>query len=270
MTRRLRRALLAAVLGIAVGVAGTAVPAGAAPRPADAARLQAVGGFDWASLAVSVALTVLGGGSSGDIDAAVQRIIAAVEQSRTDILNHIDAIAAADVQACARQHTIEFADINNMSRTVEQLWAQDATRCATLATAYLNAVQSQAAADTIGLLIGEIYAIAMAARAKGGFGVNLLLQDEISSYHTVITKLEPSCVEHKISEYDSRGRVVTTEIQYTCTAYNGDIGYDSEDYYRGKRTSPPLDREAVKDTATRNTSRAVAKAALPGLEAVLP
>jgi hypothetical protein len=110
--------------------------------------------FDWVTAVVAVAGAAIGGGSSDELDAAVRQIIAAVEASKTEILNHVDAIASADVQACARSHTVEFLGHQQQVHSVRQLWAQEATRCAGLATAYLDVVQSKQAADNIGQVIG--------------------------------------------------------------------------------------------------------------------
>ncbi|BCB88174.1 hypothetical protein Psuf_054870 [Phytohabitans suffuscus] len=262
----------AGVLAATLGVVGVAQPATAAPAQAPAAKANAAMAFDWVGAVIAVAGALYGGGGGSNLDAAVQQIIAAIEESEANILNHIDAIASAEVRACARAHAIEFSDINNMSTSVRQLWAQAATQCAALATAYLDAVVSKNAVDNLGHVIGEIYAIAIAARVKANLlnGVDLLLRDQVRSYEVVVAKLAPSCSEQRYVEYDTYGRVVTVEIHYTCVAYNGDQATDYELYYLGRLMGRPLDRNAVANSATRNTSRAVALEALPRLRSALP
>jgi hypothetical protein len=61
------------------------------------------------------------------------------------------------------------------------------------------------------------------------------------------------------------------EIQYSCVAYNGDTGYGTEFWRRGTiLIGRPLNRAAVENDATGNTSRAVAQDALPRLRSALP
>jgi hypothetical protein len=250
MRSRLVRGLVAAALAVALG-AGTAAPANAATpaRPPAGATTSAVG-FDWASLVISVAGYLLGRG--GDINGSVQQILNAIESSRTDIINHTDAIADAQVQACVEANTIQFENIDLLPPPILALWAQDATNCATLAKAYLVAVQSKAAVDNLGSLVGPIFAIVFAARARAGLtaGVNLLLQDEISAYQQVEAKLGPApgaCVPFRI-----QGQIE----YYTCTAYNGDTG----------RAYPAAAAWAI---AAARTSLPIADSALPRLVATL-
>jgi hypothetical protein len=270
MRNRVLRGLAAATLAVTIGVAGTAQAAVAEPAKPTAGdhgvRVQAV---DWASLVVAVvsAFANSGGGGSPDLEAAIREIKNAVEAAKIEILNHVDRIASAEVQACARHHTIEFADIDNMPLTVLRLWAQDATGCATLATAFLNAVQSQAAADTIGFAVQEIYAIALAARAKAGFSVNLLLDDLIRTDEAIVVKLLPSCV---VFFRPLSPIVPIAERVYQCTEYNGDTASGSETVLGGTLIGAPLNYRGVEDQAARNTSRPIAQAALPTLRAGRP
>jgi hypothetical protein len=267
MRTRLLRGIAAGVLAITVGVAGTARPA-AAESPQEGRGDVSIMAFDWVSAIVAVAGVALNsGGSSSDLDAAVRQIVAAVEASERNILDQIDRLASAEVKACARAHTIEFSDIESMTRTVLLLWAQSATACAAQANEFVRAVQTKAHVDAIGFAIAQISAIAIAARAKAGLvnGIDLLVRDQISSYEALVVKLQPACDEQRWTEYDERGWPVLTEIHYTCTAYNGDIGHDYEQYHLRTMVHGPLDRAAVDAEATRNTSRRVAQEALPQL-----
>jgi hypothetical protein len=258
--RRLRNCLLAAGVAVAVAVAPAAAPAQAAPRAGDVQAMF----FDWTSLVVAVAGHLLAGGSSEDpsLQAAVNQIVAAVEQSERDIIAHTDLIAAADVQACARQHTIEFSDIDNMGNTVRQLWAQNATACATLAASYVNTVTTPAAVDNIGHVLPSLFAIVVAARTKAGLtnGINLVVQDQIRSYDAVVAKLTPTdCVKKR-----ARDPGLPVDKWWECTAYNGDKG--SSDWVTGDLREP--NRTQAEDRATSRTSRPTAKAALPQLRAL--
>ena len=258
MRKRLRNCLIAAGLAVAV-VIPAAAPAEAAPRNATVRALA----FDWTTLAIEVAKQLLAGSGSDDsaLRAAVQQIINAVDAAKNDIIAHTDLIAAADVQACARQHTIEFTDIENMSNAVRQLWAQQATACETLATAYVNTLTTSQAVDNIGYVLPSLFAIVIAARGRAGLtnGINLVIQDQIRSYEAVVTKLTPTnCVRKGIKDVDT-----PPERWWECTAYNGVVGY-SEPVY----APTPPDRAQAEDDATRSTSLPPLKAALPPLRAL--
>jgi hypothetical protein len=253
MKHRLLAGLLAIVM--AVGLATTG-----AQKPAKAV-------VPWTQIAVAVASYLFSSGGS-DIERAKQEIIAAVNAARQDILNHIDAIAAADVRACHQSATTLVAQIDLMDPFTLATFVLNAVDCASLSSAYFDAVQSLAAADNIGKLMGEIYAIAMVGFAKLGFPTVDLLTSLITSYQHVINRLFPSCRTDTIREYDDRGRVFYMEIQYLCTAYNGDTGFGFEAYYRGRLVGGHMNKYAIENEATRNTSRAIAQSQLPTLQAL--
>ena len=242
--KRLVKWLAAAVLTVTITGGVTA----AAPKPAQAAG--------WIDIAVEVAISLYSGsgGGGGDLERAKQEIINAVNASKQEILNHIDAIASADVRACAQAGTLLISQIDAMDEYTLPVFMQNSVNCATLASSYFDAVQSLPAADAIGKLIGEIYAIAMVAFVKVGFTTEELLDSLIRTYEAVVTKLAPTCREWKVREPG-----VPVEIWYECVAYNGDKATDF---------GPPLDRAAIANEATRNTSRAVAVASLPRLRAL--
>ncbi|ROT27180.1 hypothetical protein [Micromonospora sp. HM5-17] len=256
MRHRLRTCLLAAGLAVVVTVVPTA--AQAAPRTGQASAMA----FDWTGLVVAVAGHLLGGGSSEDpsLREAVQQVVAAVEAAKADIIAHTELIASAEVQACARQHTIDVADIENMSNTVRQLWARDATGCATLATAYVTTVQTPQAVDNIGHVLPALFAIVVAARGRAGLtnGINLVIQDQIRSYEAVVAKLTPTCVKRGAKEPG-----FPREKWWECVAYNGDRG---ESAWVVAPAEPS--RAQAEHIATRNTSRPAAVSALPRLRSL--
>jgi len=256
MRHRLVRGVTAALLAVAVVVPGHAAPA----RAVNLATVGAV--IEVASRAVTLVKNILGGGmSDAALRAAVREIITAVESAKTEIIAHIDAIAAAEVRACARHHVIEFADINAFNPDVLQRWAQDATGCATLADSILRAVSDKAAADNLGLTLNVIGPIALAARARAGFSTSGLMATLRGGNEAIIPKLAPDCRETRLAEPGSP----IVEIQYTCVAYNGDSAFGLQIIRRGRPVGPPIDKQAVAAQATRQTSRAVAAAVLPQL-----
>jgi hypothetical protein len=250
---RARRGLVVVTVAGALCLAGTGTPAQAAgparPDAAPTGPATSVVAFDWVSAAIAVVGFLRGG---GDSDAAVRQVMAAVEAARTEIINHVDLLASAEIQACVEAATIEFANIDLLPRTPLILWAQEATRCATLTTAFAQAVVSQQAVDQIGFLIGSIYAIVFAARARAGLteAINLLLQDEFNAY---------SQVQHKLRMLPGQCEAVRVEGRidhWSCTAYNGDRGIGTN-------------ANAAWLAASRNTSYRIARDAQPLLQAAL-
>jgi hypothetical protein len=258
MRARLRKGLVAATMSVVVA-------AGVTVRPAPAAAA-----IPWAQIAVAVASYLFSnsGGGGGDLERAKQEIIAAINASRDEIIHEIDAIASADVRACAEAATTLVSQIDLMDEFTLSVFALNAVECASLSTAYFDAVREKPMADRIGMLMGEIFAIAMVGFRKMGFPATDLLAQLIRGYESVVAKLAPTCTENTLREYDERGRLVTVEIQYTCVAFNGASAFGSELYYLGRLVGPPLNRAQVDADATRNTSRGVAMAALPQLRAL--
>ncbi|MDQ7909773.1 hypothetical protein RB614_35270 [Phytohabitans sp. ZYX-F-186] len=258
--------LAAASLALSIAVAGTGVPAQAAEtkRATETASPQLFA-FDWVSLTVAVAGYLLSGsGGGGNLEAAINEIKLAIEQSKTEIIAQIDAIAAAEVEACLEAHTIEFLNIDFMDEFTLRAWAQNATNCATQASAFAGAVQSPQAVDKIGFVIGPIFAIVLAARAQAGFvnGTDLVLQSQIRAYEAVVTKLTPTNCQLIVTSEGS----AFYEKWWTCWAYNGDVGRSSPCF--GRNCMP--NRTTAENQATLNTSRPVAVVALPRLRAALP
>ena len=247
MRARIVRLLIAAVAAIAVVVPGTI-------QPARADTTDEINTYlDIANKAVTLVKSILGGGASdAAIRSAVQQIVAAVESAKTQIIAHVDALAAAEVQACVRHHVIEFADIDRFdNQTVLQLWAQDATGCATLAGSILRAVSDKAAADNLAAVVNIIGPIAVSARARAGFQTFGLMTELKSANEVAIQTLAPRCVEGWAwFEND----IPFWEV--FCVAYNGDA---ADVYY----AAPPGDRPAVEAQATRRTFRALAISAVP-------
>jgi hypothetical protein len=265
--------LAAAGLAVAMAATGTVQPAQAAEAETRATGVQAAGPeFDWAGLVISVVGALLGGGGSSDaaIQAAVQQIKAAIEQAKTDIIRHTDLIAAAEVQACVRAATIEFTNIEVFSEPVLDSWAQTATSCATKATEYVNAVVSPQAADNIGYLIGPIFSIVLAARAKAGlvYGTDLVLAAQIRAYEGVIARDRPECTD-RWQTWPDPVDTWYSEHTYTCTAFNGDQASWLE-YWYGSNVDNPIDYTWVEEYPMRNTARPIAQEALPRLRGALP
>jgi len=260
----MRRKLLGAIVA-----AGLALTAGAV-APAKPAKAAMVSWFDVVITAVvALAANSGGGGSNAQLEAAKREIINAVENSKQEILNHIDAVAAADVEACTQSAVTKFAQIDSMPGSLLGPFINGAVDCAHLSSSYFTTVQGLAAADNIGNLMGVIYAIAMTGFAKYGLSTKGLLGNLITGYDAVAVKMKPTrCgMQDVLQDNEVRPRPGDPMSWLVwCEAYNGDLG--SIAYNTIYPASPSeADFDAVRLQAGRNTSYATAVRALPKLRA---
>jgi hypothetical protein len=185
--RRLFRTTAAALLAVAMVLPGA--------QPAAAISPLVIAGY--VRVAVEAYTTIRDfvrpGATQDDLQRAVRQIIAAIEVSKTEILNRIDAIATADASACARQAVVEFADIELFTPQTMQRWAQDATGCVTRIQSLIGVVGDKAQSDLLGLALNTAGPIAVAARARAGFSTDALLGIVLQGNRSLVTILEPAC-----------------------------------------------------------------------------
>jgi hypothetical protein len=253
----MRRKLVAAVLSMAVMVPAVSIQ----PAQAETASTQDLTKDiqDWinvASSAWNLIKGVLGAGGPSIADAIAQ-ISAKIEAAKTEILTHIDAIATAEAKACARHAVVEFADVNLFNPDVLQRWTQDVTACAISIDSLIGTVTDKGQKDQLGLALNIAGPIAIAARIKAGFSTSLLVETIRHGQNAIISALFPTCRQWTVVEPP------TTETVYRCVAYNGDWAEGYYMTYRGRPIDPPINKPAVENQSTRNTSRAVAQAILP-------
>lgn len=241
----MRRTFLRAATAGAAAI-GIVVPS-ATPAQADAATVVAV-----AKQIYSLYQQFAGGGGL-TLQGAIQQITAAIQSSQTAIVSQIDLVATANVRACALSAVINFADINALTPDNLQNFALQTTDCVTQAKSLIDVVSTdKAATDQLGFAMNTVGPLALMARAKAGLTTPALRAVLVAGENTLITALLPSCDEMNV------GGDGPPLFEWTCTAYNGDIGTAVV-----VRTGDALAR--AQDKATRNTSRAIAQAALPQL-----
>lgn len=249
----MRRRLAAVVLAAAVMVPVTIQPAQANTQ------VTTTSIKDWINIATTawnLIKSVLGSGGPSISD-AINQISAKIELAKTEILSHIDAIATADAKACARHAVVEFADINLFNPDVLQTWTQNVTGCAIQIDSLFGSVTDKGQKDQLGLALNIAGPIAIAARIKAGFSTSLLTETIRHGNNAVVAQLVPTCTLTTIKDPPA------TETTYHCVAYNGDWADGFQSTYRGRPQGPPINKPAVENEATRNTSRAVAQAILP-------
>jgi hypothetical protein len=202
-------------------------------------------------------------GGALTLDQATTQIENAITVAKTQILNEIDAVQAADVQACARSAVIEIADIRVFSPDSAQAFAAATTSCVTLAQADINALSDLHAVDSVGLALNTVGPIALFARTYAGESTGQLKSVLGSAEQSVITRLTPHCFGTPLWG-DTEPGATYVEVQLQCTAFNGTSGFDwvSVKLKRGQPL-PPLNYTHAIEQATAATSYPVAQTALP-------
>src|SRR3954454_5560680 len=86
---------------------------------------------------------------SGNISVrqATDQIIAAISGAKIEIINHIDAIAAAEARACAQDAVLGVEDFNHFTQDNQQAFALAATSCVDRSDTLLTTLTSKAAID---------------------------------------------------------------------------------------------------------------------------
>jgi len=242
---------------LAVPMAAALVVAGAPPASADVGVILSAASAAYQAYKFFT-------DSQVDLDTATTRIIDAVNSAKTETLGHLDQIAAADVQACARSAVIDFEDIRLFSPDTQQDFARDATSCVATADAYIGAVDDPGAVDHLGFALNIVGPIALIARSTVGWSTGGLTETLRGANNRVVSRLKPSCSTRTEPYFDDRGKPIPSLADnfLTCTAYNGDQGFD---YVQGRMPPGGFDYRNARTQALVRTSQPVALAALARL-----
>ena len=134
--------------------------------------------------------------------------------------NRLDAGVYVKVKACTDSHAVLFENVSRLIHRVDALQvpndaaamarksvfgvlAVDASRCAILATTYLDAVADLDAVDKLGMLVGELYAISFATERLAEAGGDGLLTAQLEAYQTVVNRLASRCDPSRRSALDA-------------------------------------------------------------------
>jgi hypothetical protein len=244
-----KKRMLSLVIAIATGAALlTAAPAQAAPttpvKPASTVRTAALDPATVIAIikgAYDIYKAFTGGSQSGQ--AATAQILAAINQAKIDIINHIDAIATAQAKACATEAVIDFADFEVLSPDNKQAFALNTTSCVTLIDSLLGAVVDKAAADQLGFALDSVGPIALIVRSRTGLSNTGLAPILVHGNGRAEFLLKPVCEPVRIERY----------TEWFCISYNGDS------------YGPNIPFSVVQSNAGRRTAWAMARAVLPVL-----
>lgn len=180
------------------------------------------------------------------LEQATSDILQAIASARTDILNHMDALAAAEARACARAGVIDFENIESMDLITKQVFALDLTYCLALLHDLIADLLDQSAVDELGFALHITGPLALLLYAHLAYKDQGLRHELINATASLDEALAPRCQQMRVCE---RG-VPLCEFQVRCTAYNGDTGWSSA---IGRRP----DTAAAIRQALRNTSAAI-------------
>jgi hypothetical protein len=243
--RRFTHTLTAVFMAVGLTFAAGISPAAAAVKPnVDPATVVAV-----IKQIYSIYQQFAGGSGALTLPQAVQEIEAQIQSSQTAIIDQIDLVATASVQACAHDAVINYADINAMTPDTLQAFALNATSCVTNAQSLISVVSDKAAVDALGFAMNTVGPIALTARIMAGFTTPALKATLAAGDNTVISTLTPDC---NLIDLNGGEPGAPHIYRWDCVAYNG-----TEAIAKLETTA--------QDKATANTSRAVAQAALPTL-----
>jgi hypothetical protein len=190
------------------------------------------------------------------LEQATADIINAVNAAKTEILAHIDAIAAAQAKACARAVVISYANIGEFTEDVTQQFANDSIACLSEIESVMADLDDPAAVDTLGFALNALGPVALLLQAHAGFDDTVadILDLVESGNQVVIGMIVPYCWRQAL-----KGDATPPEILIRCTLkYKGDDGIGSAVSWVG---DPNLEAkaQAAERYAYRNTSRRIAE-----------
>lgn len=174
---------------------------------------------------------------------ATDQIIATINSAKIEIINHIDAIAAAEARACAQDAVLGVETFDLLTQDNQQAFALTATSCVNRIDTLLTILASKAAIDQLGFTLQAVGPIMLITRSRVGFSNTNFVPILVRSTQRVITALTPTC----------SSKMMEGRTHWTCSSYNGDSG------------GPDLLRRVAFQTAGRGTSWALSRAVLPQL-----
>lgn len=253
--KRACRFIIAPVVAIAL-----VVPVGA--RPAQAIDF---GTIVTVISAVGKLFDTIKGFKSGDksIQQATAEIVAAVNSSKTAILAHADALAAAPVRACTTAAVIELADIEAFSTDTMQRWAQSVTLCAAEIDSLHRTVVDKAVADQLGFALNVVGPIALLARDRAGLSINALRLSLSDSNAVLQAKLEPACNVITFNQLGTRSVLITR-----CIPYPGSVEGRTHCLSGSSHCGNAILRQTARRDALAMTSWAAADIALAALATI--
>ncbi|RNL70084.1 hypothetical protein EBF04_00665 [Streptomyces sp. I6] len=195
------------------------------------------------------------------LEEATTQILGAIDGAKSEIIAHIDAVAVAEIRACAKTAVLNYADIGSMSPDTKQAFALSTTSCAVRAETLIGTVSDQAAIDQLGFAMNAVGPVALMARTHAGFSTAELAATLVDGSEATMERLATDCTfDWQVDDNPNHYYIV----YITCTAYNGDKGHTTvwRRWVSGPEPTIPsqLYASAVEDALV-NTSYELAKTA---------
>ncbi|WP_213450639.1 hypothetical protein [Rhizomonospora bruguierae] len=200
-----------------------------------------------------------GGLSPDEIAELVSQVIGAVRGAQSEVITHMDAIAAAPWLGAARHHILEFQDIEVFENPALWNWTQAVSGDADTAFSVFEAVSDRKTANNLGYAIHTLYPIALTARTKAGFGTTQMKENYRQALTAIVNKLMPVCTSSP-GELDSHPLIY--QVVHDCRTPDGRRVILQDYKVGGDWVEGPYTAESLLDEAGKNTSWAVAKAVL--------
>lgn len=257
---RLLRGIAASALALAVTLPGAAPPA------------QAEGDGGISDEIIDAALTAIriyraGGSTPDDVVLLVRQVLAAISGVENEVVGHIDGNEASTVLAYAREVSREMRDYAQIRDNEILLYefGRDLNGYSAYAYEKYRFVSSHTAKDQIGLAAQAIFSVTLVVREDAGAtnGLAQIEADYVDLNRRIVAELKPVCTARP-GELDDHPMI--DDVEYECVAANGEKAY-GHDYRVGDRwISGPVDVEALRLESAINSSWAVAKEVLEGLD----
>ena len=261
-TRPARSALAGIAVAACAAVLAPAASAAPEPRPAPPRASVSQVTPDQVATAAKLAYQAYGYFANNQLtlNQATAKIIDAINSAKREIIDHIDAIAAGDGQACTESALVKLDNIGNMSAEQRMQFASTNTDCVALIKARLASVSSKAAVDDLGFALNAVGPIALLSYSYAGWTSTSALRTTLrSANNTVVSKLTPSCFPAYLRGDQEPGQVV--EVVLTCRSYHRPPHVGATHTFSNR----PFDYTRAKAQAMRDTSYNVALAVLPVL-----
>jgi hypothetical protein len=253
MKRTAARVVTAAAALLMVPASGVALGPDAATAavltPQQIAKAQKVIGYVFSAYDLAQRVN----GVPSELERATTQIITAVDAARTELLEEIDELTAAEVDACRDSALTDVENLPRMTDTQLDGFATRAVDCVNRAVNFIDTLDSPTAVDQVSFAMNTVGPLALIARARLGQTSEFLTARIRAGNLATVRRLEPVCQDWIDEE---NGRPLFWNVE--CTAFNGVRAVDQS------VNGPVTDVPALARTAARHTSHELSRLLLAG------
>ncbi|TCB97189.1 hypothetical protein E0H26_13010 [Micromonospora zingiberis] len=241
------RGVAVAALAVVVTLPGAATPA----RAAGVDAIKKVGEVAFGLLLQSRQ----GELTEQQIIQALQQFVGVVRDAESEIISHLDAVAAAPWVGAAQHAILEVPSLPLLAEDPLQDYALQVALHARQAKSVFDAVEFGPEADHLGFAVASLYAVGLQARIAAGLGTTTYLPNYRTAMEAIVNRLEPQCSSR---EGDMDYHPSIYHVVHTCRTPYGDRTF--QDYQvNGHWQEGPWTEATLKAAAGAATSWVVAK-----------